>query len=88
MKTKIKEMFMSKAIEVIITLRYTHSIKELSIKTNSNYPYILKLLSLFQEEGLLTSSKVGRKNEIVLTQRGIELSIVAEAFYKKLEGVK
>jgi len=57
----------------------------LAKETNCTYTHTLKILSLFEKYGLISSEKDGRINKIKLTEKGEELAHDLEGIVRHLE---
>lgn len=62
-----------KQIEILANLETSKSIAELNKKVNITYSHLLKVMYLYQKEGIIETQKQGRVRMLNLTEKGKQL---------------
>lgn len=60
-------------------------LSDIAKETGTTYVYITNLVSLLQQEGLVTVQAAGKKKTVTLTEKGKEIANAVEELRRKLE---
>lgn len=89
MGEELEEFFLNrKPVEILVSLRQQTSdnyASEISRQIDATYSHTVKVLKRMKESGLVRFRKKGRKKEVLLTEKGEELS---ESFHHVLQKIR
>jgi predicted transcriptional regulator len=78
------ELHFPRWILIIVELETNNSMTSISRKLDTTYSFLSDIIILFEKHGYITRIKKGRECDIILTEKGKEISKICKKLFESM----
>ncbi|MEM2962947.1 MAG: hypothetical protein QXW70_01905 [Candidatus Anstonellales archaeon] len=86
-KTDAEKLIRKKPSSILLLLKNTTQkwhLSKIARQTNTTFVYVSSLITEFQKDGLVETTKEGRRRVVLLTSKGMAIANTLETLFEKL----